>query len=104
MWPDLVAGDVDASMLSLAALRAGQGGVLVRLSPLPQQAERDWAFLGTPAAAATARGIAYGYLHPETHAPFQDSSPSTECKVAALSSFTCPCASWPGICGGTPAR
>ena len=51
---------------------AGQGGVLTRLEPASEGCG-DLTFTGQPLAPRLARGIAYGYLHPEApHALFED--------------------------------
>ena len=49
---------------------ADRGGSLTRLRPLPRGVKS--ADLEPEAAPHIARGVAYGYLHPSTHARFPD--------------------------------
>ena len=66
--------------------------MLTRLEPLAahlQGADADASFLGTAPPDATARGVAYGYLHPEApHAPFEAPVAQPARKVCAASA-TC---------------
>ena len=63
---------------------AGQGGVPTRLEAPPEECV-DLPFAGRPVEPHLARGIAYGYLHPEPpHAPFGDMVPAVPAATVCL--------------------
>lgn len=60
------------------------GGRLKRLAPLPAR-HQEQQELEPESAPMVARGIAYGYLHPVTHARFPDMDMQTAQQVSCLS-------------------